>query len=131
MAMSHLLLLLLAGAAILFWLDGARARELATGLVLRYCRNRNLQFLDGTVALARMGIRWTPSGLRIRRMFRFDFSLEGVGRRTGFVLMLGTTLETVDDGLPNPDEPAAAAPPQTDGAEKRDAKVVPFRRRDR
>jgi len=82
----------------MLWLDGARARELATGLVLRYCRNRNLQLLDGTVALARVGLRWTSSGLRIRRMFRFDFSLEGVGRRTGFILMLGTRLETVDDG---------------------------------
>ena len=26
-------------------------------------------------------------------MFRFDFSLEGVGRRHGYVLMLGTQLE--------------------------------------
>ena len=115
----------------MLWLDGARARELATGLVLRYCRNRNLQLLDGTVALARVGLRWTSSGLRIRRMFRFDFSLEGVGRRTGFILMLGTRLETVDDGLPLPDEQLAEPPPESDQPKERDNKVVPFKRRDR
>ena len=129
--MSNLLLLLLAGALLLFWLDGARAREFATSLVLRYCRNRNLQLLDGTVALVRMGIRWTNAGLRIRRMYRFDFSLEGVGRRTGYILMLGTRLETVDDGLPHPDEKAVEAPPDADQARDADNKVVPFKRRDR
>ena len=129
--MSNLLLLLLAGALLLFWLDGARAREFATSLVLRYCRNRNLQLLDGTVALVRMGIRWTNAGLRIRHMYRFDFRLEGVGRRTGYILMLGTRLETVDDGLPHPDEKAVEAPPDADQARDADNKVVPFKRRDR
>lgn len=110
------------------WLSGARAREFATTLARRYCDNRDMQFLDETVSLARMGIRWTNEGLRIRRMFRFDFSLEGVGRRTGYVLLLGTRLEAIDDGLPEPeDEPMD--PDESTGRE--DAKVVPFRRRDR
>ena len=125
--MSNLILLLLAGAILLMW----RAREFATSLVQRYCGNRNMQFLDGTVALARMGIRWTPSGLRIRRMYRFDFSLEGTGRRTGYILMLGTSLELIDDGLPNPDEEAPESPPEAENPRKTDNKVVPFRRRDR
>jgi hypothetical protein len=123
--------MLLAAAGLMLWLDGARARELATSLVQRYCRNRNMQFLDGTVALVRMGIRWTPSGLRIRRMFRFDFSLEGVGRRMGYILMLGTRLEFIDDGLPKPDEKTVQPPPETDNSERKDNKVVPFKRRDR
>ncbi len=127
--MSNLLLLLLAGAVLMLWLDGARAREFATSLVQRYCGNRNMQFLDGTVALVRVGIRWTASGLRIRRMFRFDFSLEGVGRRTGYILMLGTRLETIDDGLPDPD--GDVIEPQHEPTEKGDGKVVPFKRRDR
>ena len=125
------MLLLLAGAIVLFWLDGARAREFATSLVKRYCRNRNLQLLDGTVALVRMGMRWTNAGLRVRRMYRFDFSLEGVGRRTGYILMLGTRLETIDDGLPNPDEKIVEPPPETDKINNGDNKVVPFKRRDR
>jgi hypothetical protein len=119
---------LLAGGGLMFWLDGARAREFATTLVQRYCRNRDLQFLDGTVVLARMGVRWTKEGLRIRRMFRFDFSLEGAGRRTGYILMLGTRLELIDDGLPAPEERVVNPPEASD---TRDRKVIPFRRRDR
>jgi len=111
----------------LLWLDSARAREFANQLAQRYCENRDMQFLDQTVSLARMGLRWTNSGLRIRRMYRFDFSLEGSGRHTGYVLMLGSSLETIDDGLPreSTDEAAAAESPQDSG------KVVPFRRPER
>ena len=64
-------------------------------------------------------------------MYRFDFSLEGTGRRTGYVLMLGTDLELIDDGLPVPDEQAPDSPPKTEKQQKTDSKVVPFRRRDR
>lgn len=113
------------------WLGGARAREFATALARRHCERRDLQFLDETVSLARMGIRWTNDGLRVRRMFRFEFSLEGVGRRTGYVLLLGTRLELIDDGLPTVEDEAEAradeAPPApADG----DRKVIPFRRRE-
>ncbi len=127
--MSNLLLLLTIGAALLLWLAGARAREFATTLVQRYCSNRDMQFLDGTVALARVGIRWTNAGLRIRRMYRFDFSLEGVGRRTGYIIMLGTRLELIDDGLPDEgsnDRGGSDEPPLDDSG-----KVVPFRRKRR
>jgi len=114
------------------WLAGARAREFATVLARRHCEHRALQFLDETVSLARMGIRWTKDGLRVRRMFRFDFSLEGVGRRTGYVLLLGTRLELIDDGLPTVEDEAEEAPgetppPPVDGG---DRKVIPFRRRE-
>jgi hypothetical protein len=106
------------------WLDSARAREFANLLAQRYCENRDMQFLDQTVALTRVGLRWTNSGLRIRRMYRFDFSLEGSGRHTGYVLMLGSNLETIDDGLPREpeDQEPETQPPQGD------RKVVPFRR---
>lgn len=110
------------------WLDGARAREFATTLAKRYCDNRDLQFLDDTVSLARIGLRWTKDGLRVRRMFRFDFSLEGVGRRTGYVLMLGIRLESIDDGLPQADDEEAVPTPPVASDEER--KVIPFRRKD-
>ena len=127
--MGNLLLLLLMGSVLLLWLAGARAREFATSLADRYCHRRGMQFLDGTVSLARIGIRWTDAGLRIRRMFRFEFSLEGVGRRTGYILMLGTDLEAVDDGLPREDIDEGEAPPERTGDEH--GKVIPFRRKDR
>lgn len=131
--MGNLVPLLLILALTLIWLDGARAREFAIELARSYCRKRGLQFLDETVALARMGLRWTREGLRVRRMFRFDFSLEGSGRHVGYVLMLGTRLERIDDGLEWPEEAPSgeAAGPEADSApitRSTDGKVVPFRR---
>ncbi len=122
--LPFLVLLLLAW----IWLDGARAREFATTLARRYCENRGLQFLDDTVSLARMGIRWTEQGLRLRRMYRFEFSLEGVGRRTGHVLMLGARLEVIDDGLPHPSEGSTVDDVKVQSSD--DGKVIPFRRRE-
>ncbi|MGA7978710.1 MAG: DUF3301 domain-containing protein [Chromatiaceae bacterium] len=84
-----------------FWLDSLRARELATGISRAACGQRNLQFLDHTVALYRLGVRRTRGGLRWRRVYRFDFSEEGVGRRTGHLVLVGLNLELIDLGLPD------------------------------
>jgi hypothetical protein len=115
------------------WLDSLRARELATGLAAEMCRRRGLQFLDETVALARMGLRRTAGGIRIRRLYRFDYSEGGMGRHTGHVLMVGTAVEDFSLGLPGNGTPQApddgeGSPPS--GPDRDDArKVVPFRRR--
>lgn len=120
--MATLLSLAALGAIALLWLDGARAREFALGLVAELCQRRDVQLLDGTVALARMGIRRTTSGLRIRRMFRFDFSEEGVGRRTGYLLLLGVDVERIIFDLD------AKALNSADQVTEPDNKVVPLRR---
>jgi hypothetical protein len=90
-----ILLLLLLGW---FWLDSLRARELATEICRAVCEQQSLQFLDQTVALRRLRVRRTESGLRLRRIYRFDFSEEGVGRRSGYLILLGLNLETIDLG---------------------------------
>ncbi|WP_296808491.1 DUF3301 domain-containing protein [Thiocapsa sp.] len=98
--MSNLLavfLLLLLGW---FWLDSMRAREIATEVCKSACKQRELQFLDQTVALRRLGLAWRSEGLRMRRVYRFDFSEEGVGRRSGYLVMRGMTLEDLSFGLP-------------------------------
>lgn len=92
-----LLMLLLAGW---FWLDALRARELAVVLSRRACEKRGLQFLDQAVALRRMGLRWTGQGLRLRRVYRFEFSEEGTGRRTGHLVLVGLRLQELSLGLP-------------------------------
>lgn len=83
-----------------FWLDSLRAREIATGVCRSACERRNIQFLDQTVALRRLGLRWPPQGLRFRRVYRFDFSEEGTGRRSGYLVMLGQNLQEISLGLP-------------------------------
>ena len=127
---TSLLALLGIGALVLLWLDGARAREFANTLAHRYCEHRGLQMLDQSVALARMGLRWTTDGLRIRRMFRFDFSLEGAGRRAGYVLMLGAQLESIDDGLPRAADELDDENSEPKATRNDDNKVIPFKRRD-
>jgi hypothetical protein len=83
-----------------FWLDSLRAREIATEICKEACARRELQFLDQTVALRRLGLAWEAEGLRMRRVYRFDFSEEGVGRRNGYLVMRGMTLEDLSFGLP-------------------------------
>ncbi|QVL47909.1 MAG: DUF3301 domain-containing protein [Thiocapsa sp.] len=83
-----------------FWLDTMRAREIATEICKTACRQRDLQFLDQTVALRRLGLAWRSEGVRMRRVYRFDFSEEGVGRRNGYLVMRGMTLEDLSFGLP-------------------------------
>jgi len=83
-----------------FWLDSLRAREIATGVCKILCEQRGLQFLDQTVALRRLGVRWPNQGLRFRRVYRFDFSEEGVGRHSGHLVMLGNDVESYSLGLP-------------------------------
>ena len=84
-----------------FWLDSLRAREIATGICRAACDQRQVQLLDQTVALRHLGVRWPPQGLRFRRVYRFDFSEEGIGRHTGHLIMLGQNLEEISLGLPS------------------------------
>ncbi|EGV19857.1 DUF3301 domain-containing protein [Thiocapsa marina] len=98
--MSNLLAVFLVLLLGWFWLDSMRAREIATEVCKSACKQRELQFLDQTVALRRLGLAWRSEGLRMRRIYRFDFSEEGVGRRSGYLVMRGMTLEDLSFGLP-------------------------------
>jgi hypothetical protein len=99
--MSSIAPLLIIALLIWFWLDSARAREIAVGICKAGCEQRGLQFLDQTVALRRLGLRWTRQGIRIRRMFQFDYSEEGMGRQDGHVILVGIQLEEFSLGLPS------------------------------
>lgn len=89
-----------------FWLDSLRARELAVGICKAACEARGLQLLDQAVALRRLGLSWRGDGIRLRRAYRFDFSEEGVGRHTGFVVMRGIDLEDLSFGSSDEDSEA-------------------------
>lgn len=131
---ASLFAILILLAIVLIWLDGARARELATAVVDELCRRRGYQLLDETVALARLGLARTGGGLRLRRLFQFDYSVEGVGRRQGHILLHGSTVVRVNLAEPQ-DSPAEPLPPAPshDGdpapPASSDNKVIPFRRR--
>jgi hypothetical protein len=81
-------------AALFF--DGLRVREAAVHIAREACREHGLQFLDDTVQGARTRLARDAAGhARLRRTYLFDFSDDGVGRRSGCVVMLGTQLESL------------------------------------
>lgn len=143
--MDTALLVALCVFAVWFWLDSARAREIATERARTECRRRGLLFLDDTVALRRLRLRATPQGLRFRRQFDFDFNDGSEARYRGGVTVLGARVADFDLGgwrddrppgtkvvagvevpvptLPRPASPPDASPPEYGG------NVIPLRRR--
>jgi len=87
-----LLLLLLAGAYA--WQNALRARERARALCSDLCMQANVQLLDQTVALQRMRLIRGPHGLRLRRDYRFDFSVDGRDRHRGSLSLVAGELQT-------------------------------------
>ena len=94
--MSGILIILFLAALAWFWLDSTRARELAVGICQQASERYGVQFLDESVALKRLGIRWPNEGIRIRRVYSFDFSRDGVERITGDLALIGINLEYLD-----------------------------------
>jgi len=101
MSTGSLNLLLLLLLAIWFWRNNLLVRESATRICRRVCEQEGAQFLDQTVALHRMALSWRNNGLRLRRIYEFDYSLEGVGRQTGYIMMLGDQMEAISVEFPD------------------------------
>lgn len=86
------ILVIVAGS--LLWLDSLRARERAVQAGRSACERYSLQFLDDTVAFARMRLARNDAGeLRIARTYTFEFSDTGDNRRHGAIVMLGSQVE--------------------------------------
>ena len=90
---------LLVVAAILGgWLlfEALRAREEAIRVTRDACKQQGLQLLDDTVHGVRLGFVRDHEGIvRLRRTFLFDFSEDGINRRSGSVVMLGARVESM------------------------------------
>lgn len=108
-----LILVLIFVAVTVLWLDSARAREQATRLAQARCREYGFQFLDGTASVVRFGLRWTTQGVRVRRLFRFDYTETGVGRHTGHLVLVGRVVEDFSFGIEVRESGSEAV--QTDG----------------
>ena len=78
----------LALAAAVGWLvwDTLRARERANDAMRAACEARGLLFLDDTVSLASLRpVRDADGRMRLRRIYRFQFSDTGHNRRDGSI----------------------------------------------
>lgn len=79
-----------------FAYDALRAREAAIRVARDACKQHGLQLLDDTVQGVRMRFARDTEGIaRLRRTFVFDFSDDGVSRRAGSLVMLGTQVESL------------------------------------
>ena len=95
-AMESLLLVLFLAAVCLQFLAAIRIRELAYQAVVRTSRRDHFQLLDQSVHLRRLSLSRDDNGRwRVWRQYRFDYSLDGVARQQGFVIMLGHRLQAV------------------------------------
>jgi hypothetical protein len=91
--MWELAAIVLIAAGALFWVDSLRARERALAAGRAACTRYGLQFLDETVAFARLRLARDAEGrLRLRRTYTFEFSDTGNNRRNGAIVILGSEL---------------------------------------
>ena len=93
---TALALLVLAGVVAWFWQDSLAARERANEAAMEACERLSLQFLDGTVAFAEIGLTRVSGGLfALRRTYVFDYTANSIERLQGFVVLVGHRVETV------------------------------------
>lgn len=93
---TALAFIILAAAAAWFWQDSLAARERANAAAIEACERIGLQFLDGTVAFARIALNRGGSGsIALRRTYVFDYTANSIERRQGFVLLTGQRVESV------------------------------------
>lgn len=79
-----------------FWYSTIKARDLALGVCKRACRDMDVQLLDDTVALRRIGIKRNKVGrLQVRRLYGFEYSTDNQTRIEGCLIMLGSQVETL------------------------------------
>jgi hypothetical protein len=94
--MSEALVLVFFALALWYVFDALRARETAVRIARQACKEHGLQLLDDTVQGVRLRFARDAEGLaRFRRTFLFEFSEDGVTRRSGSLVMLGAQVESL------------------------------------
>lgn len=88
-----LIVMILAATAFAFWSAGRAAAERAEVVGRDACRAAGVQLLDESVhALGLRICRHDNGWLGWERTFRFDYSSDGQGRRTGRLVLRGDRL---------------------------------------
>jgi hypothetical protein len=102
--MDVLIALLVLAGSIWFWLDSIKVKELAVRSAAQACQAIQVQFLDQTVSLAKIKpVRNAAGRLTWRRIYTFEFTMQGEQRYKGQAIMRGQILKHVHlekpDGL--------------------------------
>ena len=76
-----------------FWMDTLQARDAALDAARRACEAENVQLLDWTVAVRKLGLGRDDDGRRrLRRTYEFEFSDTGNNRIKGSLTLVGRQL---------------------------------------
>lgn len=80
-------------AVLLYWLDGIRAKEVATSHAKAACKKVLLELLDETVLLKKIRLRRNSQGrITLYRLYQFEFCSTGEYRYKGTARLLGKQL---------------------------------------
>lgn len=90
---------LLLGLAIVWWVSANRARERAIHLARRFCASQAWQLLDQTVSLQSLWPQRGESGLQWVRVYGFEFSSDGGNRHRGWLRMVGRQAPSIRTDL--------------------------------
>jgi len=83
-------------ALCLYFLSSIRIRELALDAVVKASTAGDFQLLDQSVHLRKISVsRDTLGRWHLWRQYRFDYTLDGVNRRQGHVIMLARQLQAL------------------------------------
>jgi len=78
-----------------FTFRNLRVRELVTRYARDYCRDRDLQFLDGTASITAISPTQLGGKLLLQRTYRFEYTDNGANRRNGIIIVIGDTIQHV------------------------------------
>ena len=94
--MTSIFLLLLIVVLVLLWQASQRSRDTAIATARQTCQQQGLQFLDGTAALEGIKPYFTSAdGPGLQRTYTFDYSEDGIERRTGCIILRNTRVSAV------------------------------------
>ncbi len=92
--------ILILAAVCLWWLSAMRARDRARAIAASFCGRHGWQLLDQTVALSSMWPVRVNDRLCWQRRYRFDFSPDGGGRKSGELTLAGNRAVAITAELP-------------------------------
>jgi hypothetical protein len=94
--MTSISLLLLIVILVLLWQASQRSRDTAIETARQTCHQQGVQFLDGTAVLQSIKPFITSAdGPGLQRTYTFDYSEDGIGRRTGCIILRNTRVSAV------------------------------------
>jgi Protein of unknown function (DUF3301) len=71
------------------WWWTMQAHDRVDSISREVCKDLKVQRLDEAIALRRVGLARTADGMRLERVFSFEFSVNGADRRRGEICLHG------------------------------------------